>query len=264
MTSPFFIVGSGRCGSTWVYEVLCEHPRLALTNEAHVLDMLVLCSRLASVPRTEVMRLHFRPEVVDVHGIISPRDTELFAPLFNELAVRCCEDYYRRRFPDQDFLYWGDKLPGPDAVQGAFSPWPDTKLLTLVRDPRDVLCSWRAFGQSGGRHAKHAEMTAESLARSWAGSYRELLRLQSGVMHLRYEDLCRDPRDSFGKILAFLGLDWEPAMEEAFRGNNTFASHGTSDSLAASEGRWRQELSAEDIAVIEQHCGEVMAAYGYN
>jgi hypothetical protein len=264
--APFLIVGSGRCGSTWVYRVLREHPRLALTNEAHVLDLLCICAHLAEIPRSRTLRLHFRPEVVDVHGIVSPDEIAHFAPVFAEHAIACCEAFYRRRFPDKDILYWGDKLPGPAAIQGAFPAWPDTKVLVLVRDPRDVLCSWRAYGKVE-RVARNdpgmATMAAESHARTWAQSYRELLLLEGRSCVLRYEDLLADPRASFTRVLDYLGLGWTPEVEAALAGNDTFVSHGTASSAAASAGRWRSELPAGDLAIVERHCGEIMARYGY-
>ena len=50
MASPFFIVGSGRCGATWMYFVLREHPEIAMTNEGRVLDYVYFCHELVRVP----------------------------------------------------------------------------------------------------------------------------------------------------------------------------------------------------------------------
>ena len=41
MKQPFFILGSGRSGSTFLYHLLSAHPQVALTNEANLADALV-------------------------------------------------------------------------------------------------------------------------------------------------------------------------------------------------------------------------------
>ncbi len=43
MRQPFFIVGTGRSGSTLLQRLLAAHPRIALTNEGHVADFLYYC-----------------------------------------------------------------------------------------------------------------------------------------------------------------------------------------------------------------------------
>jgi len=40
VTGPLFILGSGRCGPTYLFALPEKHPHIARTNEAHVLDFL--------------------------------------------------------------------------------------------------------------------------------------------------------------------------------------------------------------------------------
>ena len=48
---PFFIVGLMRSGTTYLYRLLADHPKIALTNEARVADFLTFCCRLAGIPQ---------------------------------------------------------------------------------------------------------------------------------------------------------------------------------------------------------------------
>ena len=269
MASPFLIVGSGRCGSTWLYSILREHPQLALTNEARVLDFLYFCVELAGVPSTEIRELITR-EPVRMRGIVRAENVAAWTPVFTARAKDACQDFYRQAFPDKPFRWWGDKLPDPRAALSARYLWPDARYLVLVRDPRDVLCSWRAHARRGAVARDYPELvglTAASLAASWNALYRgvgeQLARHAVPPLWLRYEDLRREPQRRIGEVLAFLELTWTPEVERALQQDSTFDAHATAATPDASIGRWRAELPVEEARAIESACGELMQRFGY-
>jgi len=266
MVSPFFIVGSGRCGSTWLYYVLREHPHIALTDEARVLEFLYHCTVLAGVPHNQKVQLSTR-DGVTMQGVVHADHVDLFAPLFTAHAKTICEDFYRQRFKDKAFRYWGDKLPEPRAAVSARYVWPDTRYLVLVRDPRDVLCSWRAHANKPFVARDFPELRglpATSFARSWDAVYRGLDEVLEAPMLLRYEDLCADPRRHIGAILEFLDLAWVPELDRALAANESFENHGTSSDLAASNGRWRRDLGDDDLRQLLEVCAGTMRRFGYD
>jgi hypothetical protein len=260
------IVGSGRCGSTWLYHVLRDHPHLALTDEARVLEFLYHCNMLAGVPHHETVQLGTRDGVV-MQGVVHAAHVPLFAPLFTRHAKAICEEFYRLRFPDKDYRYWGDKLPEPRAAASARYVWPDTRYLVLVRDPRDVLCSWRAHAarpQIAREYPELVGLTATAFAASWNAVYRGFAAVLEAPLTLRYEDLCADPRRHIGAILDFLDLEWVPALDAALAKNASFESHGTSASLAATTGRWRTDLGDADHRELVAACADTMRQFGYD
>jgi hypothetical protein len=46
--TPFFITGTGRSGSTFLYLLLRAHPKIAITNEARIIDALWLAYQAAA------------------------------------------------------------------------------------------------------------------------------------------------------------------------------------------------------------------------
>ncbi len=71
---------------------------------------------------------------------------------------------------------------------------------------------------------------------------------------IRYEDLCRAPRDGFRHLFRFCGLDWHP-QTEAFLKESTSDPKDDyysvkKDPLEAAY-RWRRELTPEQIETIE-------------
>ncbi len=265
MASPFLIVGSGRCGSTWLYSILREHPEIALTNEARVLDFLYFCVELAGVPASEVRELVTR-EPLRMRGIVREENLATWARVFTPHAKNACEDFYRQTFPGKRFAWWGDKLPDPRAAWSARYVWPDARYLVLVRDPRDVLCSWRAHARRPGVARDYPELvdlTAEALARSWNAIYRGVTEQLARPLWLRYEDLRREPRARIGEVLASLDLGWTAEVERALQQDSTFADHATAATPDATIGRWRAELPEGDARAIERACAELMRRFGY-
>lgn len=265
MPSPFFVVGSGRCGATWLYTVIREHPRIAMTNEARVLDFLYFSNELVNLPDNQPGRC-VPQEGVEIRGMVRDAYRETLSTIYIAKCKEICEDFYRAYFADRQYDWWGDKLPDPRVALGARRLWPDARYLVLVRDPRDVLCSWRAYAKRPEVRAQHPELVdypADTLASSWSAIYRGLPRELEDPMILRYEDLCADPRRHVEGFLRSLDLEWSADVERALEENDTFKGHGTASSLEASMGRWQNELPAEDVALVERVCGDVMTEFGY-
>jgi hypothetical protein len=83
---------------------------------------------------------------------------------------------------------------------------------------------------------------------------------------VRYERLVRDPKAEMQRVLAFLGEPWSPAVRDtpvdpapsAQRRGNYHKS-----AFTTSIGRWKTDLSREEIACIQSSAGDTMALLGY-
>jgi hypothetical protein len=157
--------------------------------------------------------------------------------------------------------YWGSLNP---VVEAGLEP----VVIDLVRDPRDVVASIRAFNAKRGYQLFGRAQAADDsvhLRRLIAG-----MSLRFGEMNgpgtvptltLRYEDLVTAPADAAGKIATLVGVPLDPAQVPEVK--EATARHVTSPSAAASIGRWRHDLSDDEVASIERKLGPHMAALGY-
>jgi hypothetical protein len=157
--------------------------------------------------------------------------------------------------------YWGRMAPVERAGITAV-------VVYLVRDPRDVVASVRAFNvKRDARLFGRAQVgdDDEHLRRMVAGMgfrFREMeAPIKSPTVTLRYEDLVTDPADSTGRLEAVLGIPLDPSALTAASRDQT--DHMTSRSAAASVGRWRQDLSDDEVALIERRLGAHMTRHGY-
>jgi len=145
----------------------------------------------------------------------------------------------------------------------------------VLRDGRDVVCSllergWLGAGPTGrddarqsyGGHARfwveperreEFERAGEARRAAWAWRrYVTAARaLPDRTIELRYEALVGSPHAEADRIAEALGSEPEP-----LRG--AFAKvHGSS------LGRWRRELTSEQVAEVEAEAGELLAELGY-
>ena len=72
------------------------------------------------------------------------------------------------------------------------------------------------------------------------------------TVELRYEQLVADPAAAAAPVAAQLGVDAEPVADGVRAGRTT-----------APPGRWRRDLTPEQLADVEREAGEALVALGY-
>ncbi len=161
-------------------------------------------------------------------------------------------------------------------LAAALRAYPHGRAVHLVRDGRDVVCSllergWLSAGKSGGDDAKLAygararfwvepdrvsefESASDATRAAWAWrSYLEAARRGAGdrTFELRYESIAADPTAAAETVAAHLGVAPEPLV----RGLGHFHD--------GSIGRYRRDLSAEQLADVEREAGPLLAELDY-
>jgi hypothetical protein len=135
--------------------------------------------------------------------------------------------------------------------------FPQRREIMLIRDMRDVYCSYRSYFPSATKEfaMKVLGNSAEYLAR--------INEKQSpDNLFVRYEDCVADAAETFRRIWQFLDV----APQDVTPGGDAdrlFSIHATSGSVKASIGRWRQDLSPEDQAECLALFGGFLATFGY-
>jgi hypothetical protein len=160
-------------------------------------------------------------------------------------------------------------------LAGALQAYPQATAVHVIRDGRDVVCSLLERGwlsdarlgaddarQSYGGHARfwveperREEFERASEVRRAAWAWRRYVEAARAVpertVELRYEALVADPAAEADRVAAALGSEPAP-LREAFG-----RVHG--ESL----GRWRRDLTPEQVAEVEAEAGDLLAALSY-
>ncbi|BCB76217.1 hypothetical protein GCM10022251_82340 [Phytohabitans flavus] len=263
----FLVVGTPRSGTTLTQRLCCELPGVAMPPETHFLHRYaprLLARRRFPLSRAEVEREleDFRSlptseglrldtgQVLDVIG----RRCETLLEFFAAVVVALCPPAARYGEKTPEHLLWWRPLTDAD---------PQLRLIGVVRDPRAVAASHRSVPWGIEDPAV--------LAEEWALDQRQL---RAAARHLgpgrclllRYEDMVADPDEArlqLGSLIAVVPGGGGAVPDGIVHGwewwKSTALETVTTDRTAA----WRDTLSPEDAATIEEIAGPEMAAFGY-
>jgi hypothetical protein len=163
--------------------------------------------------------------------------------------------------------YYAEKMVGDFEL--VYRTGSSPRLVHLLRDPRDIFTSIRAFDDKRGFYGfgRSQGQTEDEYLEAWIGRVRQrhaLLVAQgtgTDVLQLRYEDLAVDLDTAARELGAWLGVELDPGAVKADR--EAFRHHMTTDDAAASIGRWRNELPRDIAQRIDRGLRDEMRAMGY-
>lgn len=272
-SAPFFIVGSGRSGSTLLRMILASHSRLAIPPETWFLQPLVkqlpIHRPLGSEELAEAMRVitsHYCwPDMHMDVGQFRKAASALDRPYLSQVV----EVIYRQHMAREGKQRWGDKTPCYIGIIPQLARmFPGARFIHLLRDGRDVAKSFQATGWYGPWLHDNTAEWAEALdyEERWGCS-----PLAAEMLQVRYEELVKQPEETVRRICAFLDEAFEPQMlswqdnvarlvpEREIR----FHKKLTRRPNAADAERWQREMSAREVFVCEAFMGRHLARSGY-
>jgi hypothetical protein len=254
-----WIFGTGRTGSTWLAAMM-EEP------EGH--------------------DVWFEPRV---GAVFDPQRFErfggkhfIFASQYKDVWLRSIRNFIldgaNARFPELDGGYLAVKEPGGSVGAGLImEALPESGMVLLIRDPRDVVASWLDATRKGGWHTRRrgeGGRRAESLAetnpnafvrhhadvyvRHVAGARRAYDEHGGRKVVVRYEDLRADTLGTMRRMYGELGVpvdeaelarsvekhSWENIPEEE-KGRGKFYRK-------AMPQAWREDLTRRQVKTVER------------
>jgi hypothetical protein len=176
---------------------------------------------------------------------------------------------------------WGDKNNFHCTQVAALkSMFPHAQFLHIVRDPRDVACSYREVMGLESRSPYRPKLPIEcgQIAEEWVNNVNSIERgakdLPPAQYHVvRYEDLVSAPEQILREICTWLGLDFDRQMLVFNERNKALALEPsatmdwklrTLDPANTSRiGRHAYDMNVEQRRAVEVVAGETMKHFGY-
>jgi hypothetical protein len=286
-----FVLGTGRCGSTLVEEVLCRHPSVGfVSNLEDRFGLPVTAGRWnGSLYRrlpaavTQKSRLRYAPS--EAYRVLSREVSPLLASAPRDLLASdvtpWLESRFRAFFTDRahaqstdTFLHKFTGWPRSGFIRGVF---PSARFIHVVRDGRAVANSWLQMpwwlGYQGPDHWQWGPLPT-GLAAEWQESGESFVVLagllwkmlidafdlaRKGIpasdwLEVRYEDVAANPRTAFAKMLEFCGLPWDAEFERGFE-RHTFT--------ASRSDAFRRDLEASEVDRLSRILASPLASRGY-
>jgi hypothetical protein len=255
MLNPLLLTALGRSGTTYMLSLLRAHPQIvAFQGEIRLFQAWLFPA--------------------DPHCAASVKAVAPFVPSSSALTYDLVVQRYQELAAKQGKtpLFFAEKHIPYLRLSSATAAVPaGLQTIVLVRDPRDVLMSARAFDQQRGFQPAFVERagdTDEQIVLKYRTHYLHLLAALDSRPEMplvRYEDLISAPDEILQRVFAQLGLESDSArISSVMAGAMPFQpGHSTASSSASSIGRWRQEMPQGLRRLYDTHMGEILAKFGY-
>jgi len=259
---PVFIVGCGRSGTSLLRRLMNQHPQVGIPLESlFIVDYLQAAARQPVARMTgmlvrepEILEWGLRPAAYDLTGCAT--------------IAEAIDRLHRLYLAPRGKSRWGQKTPRfVRHLPLLRFHFPEARFVHLVRDPRAVAASLI-------RSNVHRS-TATYAARRWRMDVDLGLAFEQAapgsVLRVAYEELVARPDNVLRGVCEFCGLDFDPKMltsaeERPSEYSDFYAQiHANVDHPATGEfvDRWTNDLSEQQVALIEHLAGARMEELGY-
>lgn len=247
-----FIGGTPRSGTTLVRRILDRHPSLCCGPETSIL--------LPGGMRIDQVASAYRWPAAELRELMAASPSQ--GAFVDAFAARYRAQRVRPR--------WADKTPlNVLCFDWALERFPQARVVHVVRDGRDVVCSMRQHPDRrwvGGEEVKELRpQSVEAYTRRWVRDTQAGIgkRGDARYLEVRYEDLVADPERVMRGLVEALDEPWVPdvLVEKVPKGGKR--AHANSRITTASVGRWRKDLTADEQRQVHAIGGPLLERLGY-
>jgi hypothetical protein len=287
-----FVLGTGRCGSTLVEEVLCRHPSVGfVSNLEDRFNVPVSAGRWNGplyrrlpAAATQKSRLRYAPS--EGYRVLAREVSPLLASPPRDITAADVTPWLERRL--RTFFQERARAQGAPTFLHKFTGWPrsgfisgvlpSARFIHVVRDGRAVANSWLQMpwwlGYQGPDHWQWGPLPP-ALDAEWEASGRSFVVLAGLLwqmligsfdsarasttpghwLEVRYEDVAAKPRQAFASMLDFCGLPWNAEFERGFE-RHTFT--------ASRSDAFRRDLETSEVDRLSRILASALASRGYD
>lgn len=271
---PTFLLSSERSGSNLVRSILNTHSDVSAPHPyetAYPMDDLPSPAELGPAKRARLVRDVIVNKRYSFHPLTVPLDPERVAGRVERgeptrLAIQ--RALYEESCEVEGTSLWSSKYPGLWRVlEEAFEYYDGLRVVYLVRDPRDVVLSFKNSNIEFYHPYFSANRWREEQERGLT-----LMEDRPGCVHLvRYEDLLQQPETEVAAICDFLRVPFEEAMLYYYETEDAKAASESSGLLenlqmpikSDNYGKYRDALPEEEVLLTESIVREEMEQFGY-
>ncbi len=268
--SPIFIIGVPRSGTTLLRVLLDSHSQLAAAPETPWIT-----GGYSKQSLREYLAFLMNDKLGPTANLASVSQDVVYAAARNFLSTLFA-GYLEEKGKQQLVLNTPDDVEYLDFLTRLY---PESAFIHIYRDGRDVACSTINYKDVyfGEKHLReYGDLTYHNALKRWyvwENNIRSILKLDSGVRFtsLAYENLVGEPEEKLKTLCEFLAVKFEPAMLDyaGFTHDYPEWEAGSVDVkqrqgiTTSSIGRWRNEVSPEDLLATDRMCGPFLAELGY-
>jgi hypothetical protein len=285
-----WIFGSSRSGSTWLLRMLAELDRVVPIDDPHIGHHLGVWRPIPLAWATA----KDPPKLGTLADYKRQKRDYLFSDSYRDTWVPCLRQLIAERFEAQAADYVDEaggiekpivvvKEPGSHAADTIMELFPESSLIFLLRDGRDVVDSWLDAYRDGSWATDEGAFPVDD------GGRLPLIRWQSSVwLHrtqvvqdtyartdpsrrllIRYEEMRADPVGALERIRELLDIEAGPDELARIARANEFSRvpkrrRGSGQEIRrAQPGGWIDHMSREEILAMHEILAAKLDELGY-
>ena len=270
-----FLVGSPRSGTTLLSRMLSAHSDVYSPAEPHLMPPLAHLGYWETVERAPYDPIITQRGLREFVASLPNGENDLIA------GLRACTDHlYTRSLSTSGAQLFLDQTPADALVLDFVTRlYPKARYVVLTRNP---LAIWSSYVDSFFDGDFESAYRNNPLVERYVPAVARFLTETSAPhVHVRYEDVVREPASELRRICDCLGIEFEPGMvdygEQA--GGQRQDARGLGDPMTvakekrpttASIGKWARALQgapariAQSQEILERLTDGDLAAWGYD
>ncbi|MDX1617388.1 MAG: sulfotransferase [Balneolaceae bacterium] len=271
---PFFIIGSGRSGTTLLRSILQRHPEIDIPPESHgaIPNSVKKFYRYGGLDWQDLVNVVLGEFLSDAHfglweiDLSEARRRALTLEDREKSLARIIDLIYREHMETHkpDAVRWGDKSPfNTLRLEWVRKVFPSARYVHIIRDGRDVVSSFLKSGLMDdiNRACRRWNMALDE-------SERHAKRSGTAVLTLYYEQLVKEPEEQVKRTCRFLDIDFVETMlneKEVYLGDEHLdhLKNVTNPITDKSIGKWKERLTEKQQEVVSQKLASNLKKHKY-
>jgi hypothetical protein len=282
-----WIFGSSRSGSTWLLRMLGDLPSVAPIDDPHLGHHLGVWRPIplawAASSEPPVLRTLAEAQAANESYFFSERYRKAWEPALREMISARFGAQADAAGAGAEEASVVVKEPGSHVAELLLSVFPESRLVFLLRDGRDVVDSWLAAYQPEtwaieqgafpvapwGRLPLIRWLSAVWVYRTEAVERAFQARPPARRVMVRYEDLRSQTATKLSQVCDTAGIEAGASELEEVAGRHAFervpeSRRGSEHAIrSASSGGWRENLSPTEQHAMHEVMGPTLEQFGY-
>jgi len=258
MRRPIFITGVPRSGTTLMAQIINNHPDINCAYD--------------SVNFMRFWHDDKHESIQDTHDRIQKRWGMSFdiEKVLEQKTKAGIYDTMMKSIFDSEKT-WGEKTTMCwNAVPEFLEMFPNGRVIHMIRDPRDVLASWKKFTNAPGND--YLDIVFNCLgSMQRAKLYSKRYPIEN-YMHVRFEDLVRHPEEMVRGMCYLFDIEYTDEMINPDKFTDKSGDKWTGNSMykefkeitPKAIGNYKDKLKEWEVFFAERYTNDMMSEYGYD
>ena len=271
-----FLICSERSGSNLLTKIFDSHPEVCGPSPAHLVE--ILSAHLWRYGNLDIDS-NWEGLVSDAVDIMNSkfavwRRSFTSSEILTHLEERSLSAIVRYVYTAEAIANGKSRLLIKERHLYRFAPlflcaFPEANYIYLVRDPRDMVLSWKRSPRRPGGTFRGCQVWKEDQSQSIP--LFSFLKEFGKITLIRYEDLLRNTEAEVRRLCHVVNLSYAPEMLNFYKDDLTRQNSGATPSwqnlkkplMSSNYGKYKSGLTQDEVKYIEAICHEEMTYLGY-